>query len=56
MIYRSESYRLRALSSEQRAREASDYLARAAWTEIAIEWHALAFRTAQESSDCVVAD
>jgi hypothetical protein len=44
----SERYRAKALASEKRERETTDYQTKCAWTEIAIEWHALANRRAQE--------
>lgn len=50
MIDISEKYRLKALVCEQFAKDATDTATRSAWTEIAIEWHALASRTAHESS------
>jgi hypothetical protein len=40
----SQKYRLKALASEEFARDATDDPTRSAWTEIAIEWHALANR------------
>ena len=46
-----EKYRLKALNCENLAREASDPAIKFAWAEIAIEWHALANRIAQEQSD-----
>jgi hypothetical protein len=46
----SEKYRLKALACEKLAREVPNYDFKAAWAEIAIEWHALAFRRAQEVS------
>jgi hypothetical protein len=46
----SERYRAKALASEKRERETTDYETKCAWTEIAIEWHALANRRAQEVS------
>jgi hypothetical protein len=46
----SERYRAKALDCEQREREATDFETKCAWTEIAIEWHALANRRAQEVS------
>jgi hypothetical protein len=48
MINISEKYRCKALASEVFARDATDAATRDAWTEIAIEWHALANRVAQE--------
>ena len=49
MIDISEKYRLKALACEQFAKDATDAATRSAWTEIAIEWHALASRTTHES-------
>jgi hypothetical protein len=46
----SEKYRSKALACEKLAREVPNYDFRCAWSEIAIEWHALAFRRAQEVS------
>ena len=43
----SEKYRAKALASEKLAREALNNDLKAAWQEIAIEWHALACRAAQ---------
>lgn len=42
---RPSTYRFRALASEPRARDAVDKEVKGEWTEIAIEWHALAART-----------
>jgi hypothetical protein len=52
MINTSERFRFRALASEAFARDATDSATRDAWTQIAVEWHALANRVAQEA-DCV---
>jgi hypothetical protein len=49
MINASEKYRLKALACEGLSREATDSVTRDAWIEIAIEWHALSHRIAQES-------
>jgi hypothetical protein len=46
----SEKYRGKALACEKLAREVPNYDFKCAWTEIAVEWHALAFRRAQEVS------
>jgi hypothetical protein len=46
----AEKYRLKALMSERFARYASDAATRLAWAELAIEWHALAHRVAQETA------
>jgi hypothetical protein len=45
-----EKYRLKALASEGLARDATDRATREAWSEIAIEWHALANRAAEETA------
>jgi hypothetical protein len=42
----SEKYRIKALAAEERAKTAPDLATKVAWTEIAIEWHALAAKTA----------
>jgi len=47
----TETYRLRALQSEQRARVASDPLVKAEWEALAIEWHLLANAIAQDPND-----
>jgi hypothetical protein len=49
MIHASEKYRLKALACEQFSRDATDSAIKTAWTEIAIEWHTLSNRVAQES-------
>lgn len=46
----SKKYRLKAFSCEKLSREAPDSALRVAWAEIAIEWHALANRTAEGSN------
>jgi len=45
----SEKYRVKALAAEELARIAPDAALKAAWSEIAIEWHALANKTALEA-------
>jgi hypothetical protein len=45
-----DKYRNKALASEACARDATNPAIRDAWIEIAIEWHALAHRTAIECS------
>ncbi|WP_271606065.1 hypothetical protein [Bradyrhizobium sp. CCBAU 11434] len=45
----SERYRLKAQACERLSREANDQAIKNAWAEIAIEWHALANRVAQEA-------
>jgi hypothetical protein len=50
MIEISESYRTKALASEACAMSPTDAAIRDAWIEVAIEWHALANRTATECS------
>jgi hypothetical protein len=42
----SVRYRLKALAAEECAKTAPDPATKLAWTEIAIEWHALAAKTA----------
>ena len=42
----SEKYRVKSLAAEECAKAAADQATKAAWTEIAIEWHALAAKTA----------
>ena len=49
MINVPEKYRHKALACEGFARNATDRAIRDAWAEIAIEWHALAHRTALET-------
>jgi hypothetical protein len=44
----SEKYRIKALACERLGSEVSNTDFKAAWAEIAIEWHALASRRAQE--------
>jgi hypothetical protein len=39
---RSEKFRLKALFSEQRARESTDQRSKCDWEELAIEWHMMA--------------
>jgi hypothetical protein len=46
----SEKYRLKALACEKRGREVPNLTFKSAWAEVAIEWHALAARRAQEVS------
>jgi hypothetical protein len=46
----SEKYRIKAIDCEQRGRDAKDYDIKCAWADIAMDWHCLANRTAQESS------
>jgi hypothetical protein len=47
----SEKYRIKALACEKLARDARDFNIQSAWTEIAIEWHALANRVAADDVD-----
>jgi hypothetical protein len=55
MINLSEKYRLKAIACEKLVREAADQTIKFAWAEIAIEWHALANRTAhgQDSTQLI---
>jgi hypothetical protein len=45
----SEKYRAKALDCEKLGRAAKEYNFKCEWGDIAIEWHYLANRTAQES-------
>jgi hypothetical protein len=49
MKAQSRTFRLRAVLSEQRARDASDPIIKAEWEELAIEWHLLANSVAESS-------
>jgi hypothetical protein len=51
MNFRAETYRLRALISERLARDATDKAIKLAWTDIGIEWHALANIAGRYGSD-----
>lgn len=44
----SEKYRLKALACEKLGRDVPNRDFKLAWAEIAIEWHALATRMAQD--------
>jgi hypothetical protein len=46
----SEKYRIKALACERLARDVPNRDFKEAWEEIAIEWHALASRSAEEVS------
>lgn len=48
---RSEKFRLKALFSEQRARESTDQRSRHDWEELAIEWHMMANLAAGANGD-----
>jgi hypothetical protein len=45
----SEKYRFKALVSEKLSRDATDFDIKSAWSDIAIEWHALANRTGPDA-------
>jgi hypothetical protein len=47
MVDSSSTYRLRALASEQRAREASDPTTKKEWEDLAIQWHLIAHVAAE---------
>ena len=47
----SHTFRLRAIQNEQRARAASDPIAKAEWEALAMEWHALASAVSQSSGE-----
>ena len=42
-VPRPDLYRLKALEAEQRAKEAPDPEIRRQWSDLAIEWHAMAY-------------
>jgi hypothetical protein len=46
----SEKYRAKALHCEKLGCAATDHDIKCGWRDIAIEWHSLAHRTAQDSS------
>jgi hypothetical protein len=48
---RSEQFRLKALLSEQRARESTDQRSKYDWEELAIEWHMMANLAAGENGE-----
>jgi hypothetical protein len=48
MTNSADKYRHKAFACEKLGREAGDAETRAAWVEIAIEWHALASRMERE--------
>jgi hypothetical protein len=50
MIDVSARYRLKALTCEQNAKDATEPVLRQEWTEVAIEWHALANRAVQHAA------
>jgi hypothetical protein len=50
----SNKYRIKALACEKLAREARDLDIQSAWTEIAIEWHALANRVAADDEKATI--
>jgi len=50
----SEKYRNKALACEKLAREAPNHDLKSAWAEVAIEWHALAFLSAEQESEHLV--
>jgi hypothetical protein len=45
----SEMFRAKALLAEKISRESVNYDSKCAWGDIAIEWHALSNRAAQEN-------
>jgi hypothetical protein len=51
MINVSERYRLKALACEQFSQDSTDRAIKAAWTEIAIEWHTLSNCVAQQRDE-----
>ena len=53
---RSSIFRLKALFSEQRAKESSEPRARDDWEELAIEWHMMANLTANTKQESMQID
>jgi hypothetical protein len=53
---RSNIFRLKALFSEQRARESSEPRSRNDWEELAIEWHTMANLAARAKGESVKTD
>jgi hypothetical protein len=49
----SQKYRIKAVVCEKRGSEATDSDIKFAWAEVAIEWHALAFRSAESELELV---
>jgi hypothetical protein len=47
MVEPSSTYRLRALASEQHAREASNPAIKKEWEDLAIQWHLIAHIAAE---------
>jgi hypothetical protein len=47
----SEIYRAKAVACERNIRTATTYEVKCEWQDIAIEWHALASRVAQENDN-----
>jgi hypothetical protein len=47
MVEPSSTYRLRALASEQHAREVSDPAIKKEWEDLAIQWHLIAHIAAE---------
>ena len=47
MLDPSSTYRLRALASEQHARESSDPAIKKEWEDLAIQWHLIAHIAAE---------
>jgi hypothetical protein len=56
MVDRSATYRLRALSSEQRAQNAADSAVKREWEDLAIQWHLMANEAAQASGQAPLID
>lgn len=52
----SEQYRLKALACEKLALEVPNYDFKCAWTDLAVEWHLLANRAAEEGVNLVVSN
>ena len=53
---RTDTYRMKALACEQRAKDASDPTARREWEELAIEWHTMANFAARATGEIPLID
>jgi hypothetical protein len=49
-LSRTDNYRMKAIACERRASDASDRTSKQDWAELAIEWHAMAYRAARSSA------
>ena len=53
---RTDTYRMKALACEQRAKDASDPTAKRDWEELAIEWHTMANFAARATGEIPLID